>query len=101
MNRLHRAGFGVWVDQQLIRGGQDWLDEINQALKNSDCLVLCMSPEALDSKYVKIEYRYFLTEDKPIIPLLCRPAPLPAELRPIQHIPYAELDTLIARLKAL
>ncbi len=78
VNRLHQAGFSVWVDQQLIQGGQDWLDEINQALEKSDCLVLCVSPAALASKYVKIEYRYFLTEDKPIIPLICRPAQLPA-----------------------
>lgn len=101
VNRLRQAGFGVWVDQYLIRGGQDWLDEINQALESSDCLVLCVSPAALESKYVKIEYRYFLTEDKPILPLMCRPAKLPAELRPLQYIPYAQLDTLIARLREL
>ena len=49
-DRLRQAGFTVWVDQHLLRGGQDWLDEINAALKACDCLVLCVSPAALELK---------------------------------------------------
>jgi hypothetical protein len=101
VGRLRQAGFQVWVDQHLLRGGQDWLDEINRALARSDCLVLCVSPDALDSKYVKMEYRYFVTENKPLIPVICRQAELPVELRGIQHIEYVKLDNLVTRLGEL
>lgn len=99
--RLQQAGFQVWVDQHLLRGGQDWLDEINKALERSDCLVLCVSPDALASKYVKMEYRYFVAEGKPLIPVICRSAELPAELRGIQNMEYLDVDKLLARLEEL
>ena len=101
VSHLRQAGFTVWVDQHLLRGGQDWLDEINRALDACDCLVLCVSPAALDSKYVKMEYRYFVEEDKPLIPVICRQTELPAELRGIQYVQYSDSDELVARLTEL
>jgi hypothetical protein len=101
VDRLQQAGFEVWVDQHLLRGGQNWLDEVNQALASSDCMVLCVSPDALDSKYVKMEYRYLIEEDRPLIPVICRPVELPVELRGIQYIEYTYLDNLVARLREL
>ncbi len=64
-------------------------------------MVLCVSPEALASRYVKMEYRYFVDENKPIIPLICRETHLPAELRRIQFLPYADLNRLVEHLKKL
>lgn len=101
VDHLENAGINVWVDQHLLEGGQDWLDEINKALDRCTCLLLCVSPDALDSKYVKMEYRYFVEENKPIIPVICREAKIPAELRSIQHHPYANFDGLVERLKRL
>jgi hypothetical protein len=48
-----------------------------------------------------MEYRYFVAEDKPLIPVICRQAELPVELRGIQHIQYSDLNTVVARLKEL
>jgi len=98
VERLRGAGLDVWVDQDLIRGGDDWMDAINAALKTCDLLVLCVSPEALNSRYVKMEYRYFFHHDKPIVPVLCRPADLPAELVGIQYWPYGKADLLTTQL---
>ncbi|MBK9747079.1 MAG: toll/interleukin-1 receptor domain-containing protein [Chloroflexi bacterium] len=97
VDRLRQAGFSVWVDQHLLQGGQDWRDEINAALDQCGRMILCVSPDALESKYVRLEYRYFLDENKPIIPVICREAKLLPELRPLQWIGY-DMDALIQLL---
>lgn len=97
VERLRAAGLRVWVDQHLLQGGQDWMDEINHALDVCGRMILCLSPDALESKYVRMEYRYFIEENKPIIPVMCRETRLLAELRGLQWIPY-DLDQLLALL---
>jgi hypothetical protein len=100
-DQLSDAGLNVWVDQHLIEGGQDWLDEINAALNRCETLALCVTPEALKSKWVKMEYRYFFSKGKPIVPVMCREAELPAELIGIQYYQYAQMDAFIERLKRI
>ncbi|MFP4321578.1 MAG: TIR domain-containing protein [Anaerolineales bacterium] len=95
LEQLHAAGLTYWVDQHLIEGGKDWMDEINAALEACDSMILCVSPEAITSKHVKMEYRYFFNNDKPIYPLILRPTKLPAELQTIQYFDYTELSKLI------
>jgi tetratricopeptide (TPR) repeat protein len=101
VEHLRKQGITTWVDQHLLEGGDDWLDRINDALDSCSCMVLCVSPEALTSKYVKMEYRYFIDEDKPIIPVICREAKLPAELRRLQHLAFSDLSLVVQRLKKL
>ncbi len=97
VENLRQAGFFVWVDQHLLQGGQDWRDEINQALDQCTRMILCVSPDALESKYVRLEYRYFLDENKPIIPVICRETKLLPELRPLQWIAY-DMEALVQLL---
>jgi len=99
VNRLQKENVKVWVDQYLLQGGQDWLDKINEALEKCNALILCVSPEAIASKYVKMEYRYFFDENKPVIPFICRDTKLPAELRRVQYLRYSELSELVQLLK--
>lgn len=96
---LRQEGFNVWVDQHLLRGGEDWMDAINDALVRCPVMVLCLSPDAVASRHVKLEYRYFFNEGKTIVPVMCRAAVLPAELRGLQYIEYAERARLITHLK--
>jgi len=96
---LLQEGINVWIDQSLLEGGQDWLDKINQALDECSALLLCVTPEALKSRYVRLEYRYFIHHEKPIIPVICREANLPAELLGIQSLNYGENGKLIERLR--
>ncbi|NWG17894.1 MAG: response regulator [Chloroflexi bacterium] len=96
---LLQEGINVWIDQSLLEGGQDWLDKINQALDDCSALVLCVTPEALKSRYVRLEYRYFIHHEKPIIPVICRETTMPAELLGIQSLDYGENRKLIERLR--
>jgi hypothetical protein len=97
---LARESQRVWIDQEFIEGGNDWLDAIGKALHVCSTLVLVLSPDALQSKWVKREYCYFLTHDKPVIPILCRKVDieeLPFELGPIQCLDFTQGSTNKAR----
>ena len=51
---------------------------------------MVMSPDALGSKYVKMEYRYYFNHDKPIVTLMYRQAELPVELDSIQYLDFTD-----------
>lgn len=87
----------VWVDQNFVVGGDDWMDAIGEALQECDTLLLVLSPEAVSSRYVKMEYRYFFNQGKPIIPILYRPVDrMPFELATLQYVDFARADRVNA-----
>lgn len=90
---LQDAGMALWVDQYLIQGGDDWQAAVEQALHECWLMVLILSPEALESRYVRLAYRYFINRDKPVIPLLYKPVEnLPTELSGIETLAYDPND---------
>jgi hypothetical protein len=83
----------VWVDQNYIIGGDDWMDAIGEALQVCDTLLLVLSPDSLNSKFVKMEYRFFFHQGKPIIPILYRNVnQMPFELATLQYIDFTKED---------
>lgn len=87
---LADAGLRIWIDRGSIVGGDDWFDAVGDALKQCRACLLFLSPDAVRSKYVKIEYRFFLNKDKPIVPVLIRDTDdLPAELSNIQYFDFS------------
>lgn len=95
--RLRMNGFAIWVDQEFIAGGDDWMDNVSKALDESAVMVLIMSPDAMKSRYVRMEYRYFFNKDKPIIPILYkRVEQIPPELFTTQYIDFTHYDAMIA-----
>ena len=70
---LQARSVGTWVDRRKLEGGQDWLDMIQEAIEQCHVMLVVLSPEAVASKYVKLEYRQAWNENKLIIPLQYRP----------------------------
>jgi hypothetical protein len=94
---LTRGAHRVWVDQSYVVGGDDWMDAIGEALQVCDTLLLVLSPDALSSKYVKMEYRYFFHQGKPIIPIVYRHVErMPFELASLQYIDFVQGDRTAA-----
>jgi pSer/pThr/pTyr-binding forkhead associated (FHA) protein len=87
--RLQDTRLNAWVDQGLSPGSDDWRMAVEQALRECWLMVLVVSPEAFNSSDVKVMYRYFLNENKPII-LLMQDAnqTLPGELNRLRSILY-------------
>ena len=90
---LAKEAHKVWIDQHYITGGDDWMDAIGQALQACDTLLLVLTPESITSKYVKMEYRYFFNQEKPIIPILYRQLDrMPFELATFHYVDFTKGD---------
>jgi pSer/pThr/pTyr-binding forkhead associated (FHA) protein len=105
---LQDAGLNVWVEQYLTPGGADWREAVDQALQECWLMVIVMSPRSLALNHLKMAYRYFLSHDKPVIPLVYEPmVTLPIELarqRIILHDrknPRRSVDKLIYEIKEM
>ena len=91
---LSSASQQVWLDRNYILGGDDWLDAVGEALDVCDTLLLVLSPNALQSRNVKTEYRYFFHQQKPIIPVLYRQVEkLPFELATLHYLDFTSNDS--------
>ena len=87
--RLQQAGFQLWVDQGFLVGGNDWMDVVGEALDRCSVCLLAVSPDAMESEYVKMEYRFFFHNKKTIVPVVVRPvSDLPFELSGIHYIDF-------------
>lgn len=72
---LRRHGIPVWHGPSSIRGGQQWHDEIGNALERCDWFVILLSPNSMKSAWVKRELVFALDEtryNKNIVPVLIR-----------------------------
>jgi hypothetical protein len=75
---MRRHGIPAWYSRTNILGAQQWHDEISAALRRCDWFVLSLSPNAVESTWVKRELLFSLQhnrfEDK-ITLLLYHPVP--------------------------
>lgn len=89
-SELERAGFQVWRDIEDMQGGQAWKDQLRQAIRTVDSVVILLTPAAVASKYVEWEWENALTLEKQVIPLLISPCDVPHDLN---HLHYHNLST--------
>jgi len=69
--KLERMGFTLWRDVHGIpAGADDWWQSIQQAIRECETVILCMSLPALKSPVVGDEWSYARTQGKRIIPVL-------------------------------
>lgn len=105
--KLETAGFDVWIDQSLLRPGQLWIQEIDNAIKASIALIVVLTPEAHQSLYVTYEWSFAVGRGMPIIPLLLEETEIHRRLQDIQFIdfrnhwalPWEDLISLLQELE--
>ncbi len=73
---LNENGLQAWIDDQIEHGDQ-WFNNINQAIKNSAAFLIIMSPEAEQSEWVQKEILLAKRYRKPMFPLLLRGEEIP------------------------
>lgn len=95
VEQLRSENFSIWVDQDYILGGKDWLDELYQALNRCKIMLLFVSRRSMESEYVQMEYKYFLHNDKIIIPIICDESQPVQDLAHIQHLKQNQLEKII------
>lgn len=68
-SEIERAGFDTWIDSRLS-AGECWARSIEAALNDAFALVVLLTPEAHESKYVIYEWSYALGRGIPVFPIL-------------------------------
>ncbi|GAB4529942.1 MAG: hypothetical protein OHK0046_50230 [Anaerolineae bacterium] len=106
VHSLYEAKIGVWVDQYLIEGSNDWFVAVQQARLECYLLVVVVSPRALESDAVQKNWRHFHNREKPILLLIQEAVdklPIGAsKLARIQYnpaLPDVAFNQLIAEIK--
>jgi WD40 repeat protein/GTPase SAR1 family protein len=90
---LRAAGLRVWLDEWVIKPGDDIYLSIERGLEAARAQVLCLSPAALGSEWVALERSTVLFRDptnagRRFIPLLLADCELPDTLRRYKRVDY-------------
>jgi hypothetical protein len=92
---LEGAGFDVWLDESNILPGDNWAEKVSQALKESQAMVVLVSPAAMDSKWVRHEIEFALGAKEYSGRLV------PVFVGPRDKIPEDRLPWILRRLKGI
>ncbi len=93
--RLSQAGLRVWFDEWNIHSGDIIALKVDEGLEQSRVLVLCLSPQALNSEWVALErstaiHRDPSNEGRRFIPMLLSDCDLPDAMRRYKYVDYRE-----------
>src|SRR5947209_19375920 len=71
-----------------LHGGETWWEKIVEELTAHDIFLLVLSPDAMNSRWVRLEINIALNKNKVILPVLHRPCAIRADLETIQIISF-------------
>ena len=113
---LHAFGVDPWLDEEQLKGGDDWELRIRTAVRTSHVVIVCLSPESINKAgFVQKEIRIALdvADEQPegaifLIPVKIKQCDIPERLRKLHCINFYEkkgwpelLDALTARANSL
>jgi len=78
---LKEAGLDVWYDLSGLEGGARWRIEIEKAIRESQYVIVVLSPNSVASEWVEEERLFAQEIQKKIIPLLYKKCDLPLGYR--------------------
>ncbi len=67
---LKNAGLNIWTDEELEPGTSDWQLSVEDSIEAANCVVVCLSPAAKISPWVRRETIHAQTHEIPIFPLM-------------------------------
>jgi len=88
---LRQHGLAVFFDEDSIALGEDLLSAIERGLRLSRHVILVLSPEALDSRWVALEYSASLyrgpaASNRSLIPILQKDCDVPLILSRLKYL---------------
>ncbi|MGE3309980.1 MAG: HEAT repeat domain-containing protein [Limisphaerales bacterium] len=90
--RLRDAGFCSWIDLEGLQAGEEWCQEIDQAIRDSVALVVLLTPASRASAYVAYEWAFALGAGVRVIPILWIATDVPHRLANLQHLDFIAPD---------
>ena len=88
INRVEKADFKTWVDNDKLHAGEDWRTEIDQAINSAFALIVIMTPEAKASEYVTYEWAFAWGSGIKVIPLVLKHTSLHPRLEALQYLDF-------------
>jgi hypothetical protein len=101
VSELGARGVSTWIDTEDIPPGANWDRSIDEALRDTPCLMVFLSSKSVASDEVQGEWSLALDEDKAVIPVLLENCSVPRRLRSRQHIELLERPLDAGRLDRL
>lgn len=101
---LQRAKLVVWTDEQLEPGTISWQLAIEQAIRNTACVMCIFSPDSANSQWVREELNYARLNGIQIIPLLARGderTAVPFGFSSLQWVDIRNRDAYLANMKSI
>jgi hypothetical protein len=89
---LEKAGYDVWWDLTDLRGGDDWVRVIPDAIATSEFFIVVLSPNSIESEWVRKEYTQALSLRKKIVPIMFTQSTVPFALNTINYVNFASGD---------
>ena len=101
---LEKAGYDVWWDLTDLRGGDDWVRVIPAAIESSQHFIIVLSPNSIESEWVRKEYTQALSLRRKIIPIMLAATGVPFALNTINYVNFTSgeyVDNFNSLLSAL
>ncbi|MCY4464752.1 MAG: toll/interleukin-1 receptor domain-containing protein [Chloroflexi bacterium] len=104
VERLRAAGMGIWIDYENIRGGAEWLCEIEAGIARCDAVLVILSQASAASVWVKRECLYAFQLRKPLLVAVVADLLIPLHLINLQYCDLRApqgMSKLLESLRAL
>ncbi len=89
---LKAHGYDIWIAPDSIQPGEKWAEAIGRGLEESGIFVLLLSPDAVTSRWVKMETNAAIEcvheDEMQLYPLMLEACRLPVLWRAFQQIPF-------------
>ena len=89
---LEKAKYDVWWDLSDLRGGDEWVTRIAAAIEASETVIVVLSPNSMQSQWVRKEYTQAIGLGKRLIPIMYSPVPMPFALNTINYVNFTSDD---------
>lgn len=97
-DRVEMAGLPTWMDTKDIATGKEWREVIKNAIETSICVIVVLTPGALDSRWVNHEWSMAKGANKAVIPILFEKVDEKIlDKDPISQIQYRDFTQLQSR----
>ncbi len=90
-NSLRRESLTVWTNTTDIQTGEDFQSAIDRGIEQTDNLVYLLSPDSVQSEYVRKELDYAVSLQKRIIPVLVRETSVDEIPKALQGVQYIDI----------
>jgi hypothetical protein len=100
--KLSLKGLSVFLDIELIRPGENFIEALETANKNSNYMLVLASKAGLNSKHVKAEWQSFLLRsDNNLIPALLEDIELPDQLKTRQWVDFRDENNFESNIEKI